>query len=166
MTNVSLPAPSSARLSSVITSMTRQGHRTTANVTSATPSPGRLDSDIMPWLMSPRQHHRQQVSIATSRHDHHCLDNTITSKTRQQHHTTANVASATPLLARLNSAIASLTWQRHHVTTNVAFAMPSQTWLDNSITPWPTSPQQHLCQHWLSNAITNMTQGLGAYFPD
>jgi hypothetical protein len=54
---------------------------------------------------------------------------------------------------------------------------PGVTSAWSSATPRPMSPQQrhchhdstttsHHCQYWLNNAITSMTQGFDAYFPD
>jgi hypothetical protein len=63
---------------------------------SAAASSAWLDSDIVPYLMSPRQLHRKGASVATSRHGQHRIGNTIASMTRQRHYTMTNIASVAP----------------------------------------------------------------------
>jgi hypothetical protein len=67
---------------------------------------------------------------------------------------------------RFRSAITSKIRQRRHATANVDSVAPLPTWLGSDNAPWPVSPRQHHCQHWLGSAVASMTRGLDAYFPD
>jgi hypothetical protein len=105
----------------------QQQHLATANVASAALSPIRLNSDITQHLMSPRQHHRQQNTVTTSRHDQRRLGSDI-----------MNIASAATSRhgqRRLDSAIASKTQQRHYAMANIASATPMPARLSSNITP-------------------------------
>jgi hypothetical protein len=85
----------------------------------------------------PRQHRYQHDSVSTSRHD--------------------QVASAAPSPAWLSSTVASMSQYLYHTTVK----SPRQRHRQHNL----AVTSRH-CQHWLGSAITSMTQGLNAYFPD